>query len=105
MSPMDDERWLVPLPGAPCPGWCVKGRLCREDGMHHSRPAPVASEAAVSPIRIWLEQRHRPADSAPMVVVEVTEGSGEVRYFSLPIPQARVLAFQIRRVVDRAKKG
>lgn len=105
MSPMDDARWLNPPPPPRCPRWCVKGLLCREDGMHHSRPYPVTGGEATAPMRVWLEQRHRPSDAAPMVVIEVTEGSGEVRYFWLPIGQARLLAFQVRRVVERSKRG
>ncbi|MGW3810894.1 DUF6907 domain-containing protein [Micromonospora sp. NPDC005113] len=99
MSPMDHARWLSPPEVPPCPRWCVKGLLCREDGMHASRPAPANTSDATAPIRVWLEQRHRPADARPMVVIEVSEGSGEVRYFWLPIEQARQLAFQIRRIV------
>ena len=86
------------------PAWCIKGNICRVDGIHHGRPLPASTAATSVPIRLWLEQTYRPAAGAPVLVLEVTE-SGEARYLYLPTEQGRVLAYQLRRLVDLAKGG
>ena len=86
------------------PRWCVHGPICRVDGIHHGRPVPATTAAAAVPMRLWLEQTWRPADGAPMLVLEVTE-SGEARYLYLPTGQGRVLAYQVRRLIDLSKGG
>ena len=86
------------------PRWCARGPICRVDGIHHGRPLPASTAATLVPIRLWLEQTYRPDDGAPMLVLEVTE-SGEARYLYLPTEQGRVLAYQLRRLVDLAKGG
>lgn len=86
------------------PRWCQQDHTCRIYGVHRSRPVPANTEAATVPMRLWLEQTWRPADGAPMLVLEVTE-SGEVRYLYLPTGQGRVLAYQLRRLIDLSKGG
>lgn len=96
-----EQRNHVP---AEHPCWCRRGPICRIDGIHHGRPIPATTEAATVPMRLWLEQTWRPAVGAPMLVLEVTE-SGEVRYLYLPVGQGRVLAYQLRRLIDLSKRG
>lgn len=86
------------------PRWCARGPICRVDGIHHGKPLPADTAAATVPIRLWLEQTWRPVAGVPVLVLEVTE-SGEARYLYLPTEQGRVLAHQVRRLVDLAKGG
>ncbi|MFI6329840.1 hypothetical protein ACIBBG_16255 [Micromonospora chersina] len=84
------------------PPWCLKGRICTQDGIHHSRPLPANSGDAHDAIRVWLERAWSLTDLS--VVLESTV-DGEVSYTYLPLSQARVLRHQLGRLIDLAKDG
>ncbi|WP_422733984.1 hypothetical protein ACN26Y_29795 [Micromonospora sp. WMMD558] len=84
------------------PTWCLKGLVCTEDGLHHSRPLVANSGDAYDAIRVWLEQAW--TLDAPSVAFESTV-DGEVRYTYLPLAQVRVLRHQLGRLLEAAKRG
>ncbi|MEU5721558.1 hypothetical protein ABZ783_07025 [Micromonospora sp. NPDC047738] len=84
------------------PRWCLKGNICRVDGIHHSKPLAATTGDAHDAVRVWLEQAWQLPD--PSVVLESTV-DGEVGYVYLPISQARVLRHQLGRLLDAAKGG
>lgn len=86
----------------PHPHWCARGPLCTQRGVHHSRPLPVATDTAPADMCLWLQQTHHPAGGDPMLVMEVIE-DGHPRHVWLPLGQARVLSYQVRRLLDLSK--
>ncbi|MFG2052675.1 hypothetical protein ACGFI9_01470 [Micromonospora sp. NPDC048930] len=84
------------------PVWCIKGTLCTQDGIHHSRPLTANSGDAHDSIRLWLERAWSLTD--PSLVLESTV-DGEVSYTYMPLAQGRVLRHQLGRLLDLSKDG
>ncbi|WP_433319175.1 hypothetical protein [Micromonospora chersina] len=79
------------------PAWCIKGKICTVDGIHHSRPLTATPDDALDAVRVWLEQAHTVERLS--VVLETTV-EGNVGYTYLTVGQARVLVHQVRRLLN-----
>lgn len=84
------------------PAWCIRGTLCRIEGIHHSRPLTATPDDAMDALRVWIERAHT-AERISVVVESTVEG--DVAYSYLSTGQARILRHQLTRLLDMAKDG
>ncbi|MER7459221.1 hypothetical protein [Micromonospora sp. NPDC126480] len=82
------------------PTWCIRGKLCTDEGIHHSRPLTVVSGDALDLVRIWSE-RAWTVDRVSFVLETTVEGA--VGYTYLTTEQARVLRHLLGRLLDQSK--
>ncbi|MEV5691141.1 hypothetical protein [Micromonospora globbae] len=78
------------------PSWCIRGRLCVGEGIHHSRPLVATPDGAQDATRVWLE---RPWTLDVHSIVLETTADGEVHYAYLLVEQARILRHQLGRLI------
>lgn len=84
------------------PPWCIRGRLCVGEGIHHSRPLAATPQDAQDAARVWLE---RPWTLNVHSIVLETTTDGDTHYAYLLVEQARILRHQLGRLLKTAEGG
>jgi hypothetical protein len=84
----------------PHPPWCDR-QNCQKRGAHTSWPrriAPPGDYVIPTVIECWLDKPLRPPDRMTLVVLRWSEGRGG-QVYSIPVPQARILAWSLRQLL------
>jgi hypothetical protein len=87
------------------PAWCVHPAGEDADGLHASAPIGCnpAGPGVLLGVGVRLLQPHPPLAVPPWISLDITEDA-DTRPWPLPLPQARVLVYALRRLLQLAER-